>query len=99
MPIRAIFIVCVLASVSGCERIVEEASALQARLLPTTPEDPVDAAIGDYQTVERIGDKVSICARAGLVVEALLAAGDDEAALEWREVQAKDCETAGIPAI
>lgn len=85
---------------SACEKIVDEAKSLQARVLPKKAvKSAVEEAEEAYETVKKIGDAKTRCVRAGLVAEAFEAQGDEKQAAKWRKTQARDCETAGLPAL
>lgn len=54
-------------------------------------------AIKEYELARKGGDKVEICARASFVVVAFSQAHDEQNYLEWKEIERKDCEDAGMP--
>jgi hypothetical protein len=50
-----------------------------------------------YQMARRSGSEIDICMRAGLVAEGYLQARNEEKYNQWRNVQRRDCQAAGIP--
>jgi len=67
--------------------------------------DPMDSlyqqvsrdAEAQYAIAKRQGDPVQMCAQAGLVVAALLQEQNEVAYGDWKAIQRKDCQRAGLP--
>lgn len=49
-----------------------------------------------YRDVEKYGTTMDKCARAGMVAEGHLQAGNQSAYAKWKEIEREDCQTAGL---
>nr|WP_199065041.1 hypothetical protein [Chromobacterium sp. ASV5] len=54
-------------------------------------------AVNQYDIAKRQGDKIQICVQAGFVVAAYLQAKDETNYQQWKDIQQRDCEHAGMP--
>ena len=55
-----------------------------------------DDAVKQFEIAERQGDKVQVCAQAGLVAAAELQAKDDAAYAKWKSIEKSVCYQAGL---
>lgn len=53
-------------------------------------------AVQQYGIASRNGSKIDICVQAGLVVAAYLQAKDEANYQQWKQIENRDCENAGM---
>lgn len=52
---------------------------------------------GQYEMATRHGSLIDRCVQAGLVAAAFSQANDEDSYADWKTVEARDCQLAGVP--
>ncbi|MCC3344851.1 hypothetical protein [Psychrobacter sanguinis] len=73
---------------TGCDSQEQQLTAIHAKV--------ADDAVEQYDIAKKQGDKVQICAQAGIVSAAYMQAKDEPKYNEWKAVEKADCKAAGI---
>lgn len=73
---------------TGCDSQEQQINTIHAKV--------ADDAVEQYGIAKKQGDKVQICAQAGIVSAAYMQAKDEPKYNEWKAVEKADCKAAGI---
>lgn len=73
---------------TGCDSQEQQLETIHAKV--------ADDAVEQYDIAKKQGDKVQICAQAGIVSAAYMQAKDEPKYNEWKAVEKADCKAAGI---
>lgn len=73
---------------TGCDSQEQQINTIHAKV--------ADDAVEQYDIAKKQGDKVQICAQAGIVSAAYMQAKDEPKYNEWKAVEKADCKAAGI---
>jgi hypothetical protein len=71
-----------------------------AAILPTMGDLEKQVAadsVAQYETAKAVGDAMTMCTYAGMVVAAFIQAKDAEKAKAWKAIEKADCAKAGMP--
>jgi hypothetical protein len=73
-----------------------------AAVLPTMGDLEKQVAadsVAQYETAKAVGDAMTMCTYAGMVVAAFIQAKDAEKAKAWKAIEKSDCAKAGVPSL
>jgi hypothetical protein len=73
-----------------------------AAVLPTMGDLEKQVAadsVAQYETAKAVGDAMTMCTYAGMVVAAFIQAKDAEKAKAWKAIEKADCAKAGVPSL
>lgn len=73
---------------TGCDSQEQQINTIHAKV--------ANDAVEQYNITKKQGDKVQICAQAGIVSAAYMQAKDEPKYNEWKAVEKADCKAAGI---
>lgn len=73
---------------TGCDSQEQQINTIHAKV--------ANDAVEQYDIAKKQGDKVQICAQAGIVSAAYMQAKDEPKYNEWKAVEKADCKAAGI---
>jgi hypothetical protein len=79
-----------------------EAQSPLAAILPTMGDLEKQVAadsVAQYETAKAVGDPLTMCTYAGMVVAAFIQAKDAEKAKAWKAIEKADCAKAGMPSL
>lgn len=79
-----------------------EAQSPLAAILPTMGDIEKQVAadsVAQYETAKSVGDALTMCNYAGMVVAAFIQAKDAEKAKAWKAIEKSDCAKAGMPSL
>lgn len=56
-----------------------------------------DDMVQQYHIAKKSGDPIDVCVHAGMVAASYLQAKDDSSYENWKQIETRDCDRAGIP--
>lgn len=75
----------------------DEVSTGSEELMSEIENQVAEDAVNQYYIAQRNGTAMDRCVQAGLVAAAWLQAENEPKYQQWKQVEAADCEDAGIP--